>query len=300
MNDDNKPTEEQVKAANEQEKAKWEDDFDQDQLIIPVSREETADDEAKDDAADDDKEEKDDAPVEDEAEYSEPEPVVTVEDPGEYQPKDYSFEIEIKGKTHKVETADDAEKLAEEFAEELTAKQLLTLISKGSKIDLKQERDRDEWESKKEKYDSQLAEQKAREENVANIGAEMEYLVGKGLVPAVPKEYVDADWSDPEVAKQPGVKEQIALLNYMVKENQVRAKAGIKLLTSVVDAYNSWKLDNAEKQKDEEKRQAGEARRAAGARIAGSSPAPQTPYVPQGIAVGNPNVFKRDQAMWDN
>ncbi len=57
-------------------------------------------------------------------------------------------------------------------------------------------------------------------------------------------------------------------------------------------------LETSSQKKKEETKAAGEARKAAGARVAGSSPAQQGSYVPKGIAVGNPNVFKRSEAIW--
>mgnify|MGYP001616057848 CR=1 FL=1 len=94
-------------------------------------------------------------------------------------------------------------------------------------------------ETKKATFDEQSQVSEAREKMVEDFASEMDYLVGKKLLPPVAAEFKNADWSDAHVAKQPGVKEQIALLNYMVKENEVRAKAGVKQLASVVDAFNA-------------------------------------------------------------
>jgi hypothetical protein len=48
-------------------------------------------------------------------EVSEPAPLVTVQDPGEYTPADYSFEVTLKdGKTVKVASAEEADKIAED------------------------------------------------------------------------------------------------------------------------------------------------------------------------------------------
>lgn len=289
------PTEEQVQQSNAVEEAKWADDFSEEQLVIKSKPEEAPKDESPE-------EPKVEAKVEDETpiEFDEPAPIVTVEDPGEYQPKDYSFEIEIKGKTHKVDTAEKAAELAEEYAEELNAKQLVSLINKGTQIGLKQDRDRERYDELKAKYDEQTAEQEGRQESIAQLASEMEYLVAKGFMPEVEGQYKDADWSDPQVASQPGVKEQIELITYMTKENDTRAKAGVRPLTSIVDAYNAWQLDS-NRVKEEQSRQAeAEARKVAGSRVAGVSASAQQPYVAKGIAVGDPNKFRGNNSVWED
>jgi hypothetical protein len=113
----------------------------------------------------------------------------------------------------------------------------------------------------------------------------MDYLVAKGQLPAVSKELKDANWSDPEIAAQAGVKEQIALLSYMEKENRVRTKAGLAPMTSVLDAWNAMQLEEAKTGQANQAKRAADARKAAGARVGGSQPA-QASNVPKGYAVG--------------
>ena len=310
-----KPTEEQVKAHNEAEEARWQGDYKEEDLAVPYKREDAKDEKKPVDKpdgtqGDDGGDKPDDKPGDSEEveQYSEPAPVITVEDPGEYKPADYSFEVTLKdGKTVKVSTTEEAEKLADDPDNFETPKQLMDFINKQNKMARNLERDYEKWESQKKTFTEQLETETQRRETIDTYVSEFSYLVSKGLIPAVAKEYLDADWSDPEVAKQPGVKEQLALLDYMVKENAIRAKAHVKPITSIVDAYNAWQLD-ADHQKEESKRKeteeaekaAGEARKAAGARVAGVSPANQGTYVPKGIAVGNPHVFDRGAAQWDN
>jgi len=307
-------SEEQVKAANEAEMKKWEGDFDPASLEVPYSREESKDDkkseeeDPKTDKGDEDGQEIDDAEVETDDEYTEPAPVLTVEDPGEFTPGDYSFEVTLKdGKTHKVSTPEEADKLAEDPENFETPKQLLDFIRRSQKMENQLDKDKEKWEAQKKTFDEQTEVAEQRQETVENMVSEFKYLVGKGLMPKIDKQYLDADWSDPEVAKQPGVKEQMELLNYMVRENEVRAKAKVRLLTSVVDAYNAWQQDPERKKADEErqkaeddKRAAGEARRVAGARVAGVSASNQTPYAPKGVAVGRVINFGTDPSVWDD
>lgn len=296
-------TEEQVNAANAAEDAKWQGDFPEENLTIPYKRE--------DDAKADDKPKATDAPKDDDSKdkeeatevvaYSDPEPIVTVENPGEFKPGDYSFEVTLKdGKTVKVATPEDAEKLADDPENFETPKQLMEFINKQNKMNTKLDKERDEYDKQKFTFDEQTATEGERLESINTLANEFKYLEDKGMIPKVPAEYRAADWTDPEVAKQPGVKEQLDLLNYMSKENASRKKAGVKELASAIDAFSGWQLEQSKSKDAEESRAAADARKAAGARVVGSSPAQQGSYVPRGIAVGNPNVMKRGAAVWDN
>lgn len=294
------PSEEQIQAANKAEDAKWADDFPEENLKIPYKQEETTDEGA------DDKSKKEDQEVEENAdehvveEYEAPAAVVTTEDPGEYKPADYSFEVTLKdGKTQKVSTPEEAEKLADDPDNFETPKQLMDFINKQNKMNRNLDKDYEKWESEKKTYDSQIETQKERDQTVTTLTSGFEYLIAKGLMPKLDPADAIADWSDPEVAKHPGVKEQIELINYMTKENTSREKAGIPVLASALDAYNAWQLETGRKQADKEKKESGEQRRAAGARVAGVSPAQQGSYVPKGIAVGKV-MSKRGAAMWDD
>lgn len=297
------PTEEQleaVKSANDAEMQKWQGDFTEDQLAVPYKRE------AEDDKEEKPKtEEKKDDDVEEDSEqaatHDDPEPLVTVDDPGEFTPADYSFEVTLKdGKTVTVATPEEAEKLADDPDNFETPKQLMDFINKQNKMVLNLDRDREKWEKDKKAYDEQSEAAESRIQISNTMASEFDYLVTKGLMPVIDKKYLDADWTDPEIAKQDGVKEQIDLVNYMVEENEVRIKAKIKPLTSIVDAFNAWKQDSSAQAKVAEEQAAGEARKAAGARVAGVSASQQGSFVPKGIAVGNPNVLKRGAAVWDN
>lgn len=302
------PTEEQVKAANAAEEAKWQGDFKEEDLVIPYKREEAPAEGEKKGEEGDKTEEKTEGPAKVAEPLPEVEQVAAPEDPGVYTPADYSFEVTLKdGKTAKVSTPEEAEKLADDPDNFETPKQLMEFITKSNKMQRNLDRDHEKWEESKKKFDDYTASETERRETVDNYASEFSYLVGKGLLPNIAEEHLNADWNDPEVAKQPGVKEQIELLNYMVEENKVRAKAKVKPLTSIVDTYNAMQADPARKQAaekakadEEAHKAAGEARKAAGAKVAGVSAAEQIPYVPKGIAVGNPNVLKRGAAVWDD
>jgi hypothetical protein len=316
MSEPQQPTEEQVKAANAAEEAKWQGDFDEESLAIPYKREEKKDDtnDTRGGTGDDGERSNDQDGTNEgdervaEITYSEPDAVITVEDPGDYQPANYSFEVTLKdGKTVKVSTPEEAEKLADDPDNFETPKQLMDFINKQNKMNRNLDKDFDKWESQKKTFDEQSAAESERQQAVENYVNEFTYLMDKGLMPKIEEKYRDANWDDPEVAKQPGVREHVELLNYMAKENAARNKSKIKPLTSIVDAYNAWQQDDghkkaeAKRKEEEEAHQAaGEARKSAGARVAGVSASNQAPYVPKGIAVGRPNVFKRSQDIWND
>lgn len=232
--------------------------------------------------------------------YADPEPVITAEDPGEYTPGDYSFEVQIKGKTIKVTSADQADELADEHADDLDAKTLGKLIRGGLKIESQSERDLKEWQEKKDKYDAQVSANNERQEALIALAAEFNYLVSKGLLPEVEDKYKNANWEDPEVAKQPGVVEQVELLRYMGKENEARAKLGVKPFGSVIDAYNSLQAEKSKTKAVEEKKAIAESRKAASAKIVGTSTAPVPAMAPKGVAVGRVIDFNRDPSIWEN
>lgn len=284
----------QGKQAVNSNAAAWQDDFKEEELIIPYKREE-----AETTKTEEKTEDKVDEEEVVEA-HDEPAPVITAQDPGDYTPADYSFEVTLKdGKTVTVKTPEEAEKLADDPDNFETPKQLMDFINKQNKMNRSLDKDQEKWEAAKKTYDEQAATEKQRQDTIDSYAKEFDYLSKKGLLPKVDAQYLAADWSDPEVAKQPGVKEQIELLNYMVKENKVRAKAGVKPLTSVVDTFNAWQADNDRKQAAKEHKEAGEARRAAGARVAGVAPSAQAPYVPKGIAVGRV-LPQRGASMWED
>lgn len=301
-------TEEQVtqtQAANEAEMARWKDDFSEEELTIPYKREETdgkrTDEETEeefktDETADDGATEiQDDLPAK-------PVSVVTTEDPGEYKPADYSFEVTLaSGKTAKVTTPEEAEKIADDPDNFETPKQLMEFINKQNKMQRNLDRDYDKWESQKKDHDFQVGQQREREIIVDNLAKGFEYLESKGLIPAIDPKYKlpGVDWGVPDIAKQAGVKEQIALINYMTKENESRIKAGIPPLSSALDAYNAWKLDTNQKDTEKEQKEAGEARKRASSRVAGVSSSQQGSYVPKGIAVGRV-LSRRGAAVWDD
>ncbi len=246
-------------------------------------------------------------PVVEEIEQEELPPLVTLEDPGDYTPTDYSFEVSIlvgeegkeREKKVKITSVADAEKLLEDDPNFGSAKNLLDFNRKVTKMETNGELERKDYDKRKAEYDKQVSEQQSRQDYIEGVAKEINYLVGKGKLPKVSAKYANADWSDPEIAKQPGVKEQNALLNYMVKENAARQKAGIAPFAGAVDAYNAMLVDTQVVKNTEAKKQAGEQRRAAGSRVAGGTPNPVT-LAPKGISVGRGGSLRDLDSGWSN
>lgn len=223
----------------------------------------------------------------------EPEPIEVLDDPGEFVPKDYSFEVVIyegeegkeKPRTVKIKSIEDAESLLDKDPNFGSARELLNFNRKVTRMETSSERDKDTWQRAKNEFEAQSKEVEDRQQNIANIANEINYLVSKGKLPKVDAKYANTDWTNPNVAKLPGVKEQVALLNYMAKENRARSKAGLQPLSSAIDAFNSMQLDEVEHKRSDNASKAAQDRKEAGARIAGTSPT-RGHAAPSGIAVG--------------
>jgi len=240
------------------------------------------DDDSKDDEQEDDDNEEDDEPEQHEAFKVE----VPTSDPGEFVPNDYSFEVTLDGKSHKITSPEQAEEFADEHAEEFDAKSLLKFMRQASRMEDRLERDREEFEAKKAAFDEANKSAQEQQATINNIANEITYLVSKGKLPKVDAKYVTADWSNPDVAKQPGVKEQVELLNFMRTENDARKKAGLAPITSALDAFNAWELERKDTSEEDEENRRAQARKKASSRVAGTSPAPVNMKAPKGIAVG--------------
>jgi len=289
MNESKAPTEEEVKLANEAEMAKWQPDFTPEELGVKA--------EPKVEEKEEEKEEEEEPVVED-IEYTEPEPILTVSDPGEFKPGDYSFSVTVDGKTTKITSPEQAEEFADTNAEAFSAKDLIDFMRKANKMESGLENDKAKWESDVERYNSQSSAEKERQENISALASEIEYMISKGLLPTIAEEHKNANWSDPLVAKQPGVREQIELVNYMKKENDARVKAGVKPLSSMIDAFNAMKIEKGSKEATDVHERSARSRQAVGAKVSSVTPTDGAKY-PKGIAVGDPNIFKRNANIWE-
>lgn len=221
-----------------------------------------------------------------------PDPTPSLPDPGDFVPADYSFEVQVfdaegkNARTHKIKSVEQWDELLDGDPNLGSASALLKAQRAATKMETGNDRDQRDHEAKKAQYTNEKTQIEAQKTATNTMIAEIGYLQGQGKLPAVDPKYVNADWSDPEVAKQPGVKEQLALLNYMRSENKKLSAAGLPQMTSIRDAFNSFQLDRAEKGAPARRQQAGQQRKAAGARVASTSSSALAGGAPAGVSVG--------------
>jgi hypothetical protein len=217
--------------------------------------------------------------------------IETVEDPGEYVPKDYSFDVVVydeegkNGRTVNIKSVDQFEELMEKDPNLGSASALSKALRLSNKMDINEERDKTEFDAKKSEYAAAVQNQERQVQATTNMANEINYLVDSGDLPKVDSQYVDADWSDPEVAKHSGVKEQVALLQFMRDENNRRHRLGLPAMTSVLDAFNAYERANSKTKDIDAKKLAGQQRKDAASVVAPASPAATT-NAPKGISVG--------------
>lgn len=260
-------------------------------LTEPSIKDEEGNDVRKDEKPDEKVEEKTEPEVEDVPIDDEPAPINLLDDPGDFKASDLSFEVvtyDEEGKSPKVtkiESISQWDNLINTDPNFGSGGALLKAQRLATKMENGLEQEQKDWQTKKDAFTTQQ-EAVARENEALNtLQAEANYLVSKGLLPKIAPELINADWSDPQIAKQSGVKEQLDLLNYMKKENRQRSKAGLKPIGSLIDGFNAMKQDQSVQQQSETKHRASEARKVTASQVAGATPNPVT-IAPKGIAVG--------------
>lgn len=216
---------------------------------------------------------------------------VAVENPGEFTPNDYSFDITVfdsegkNAKTVKIKDSDAWDQLLESDPNLGSAAALAKGLRLAAKMESNIDRDRDAYDKQKADYDSAVAAEAARTQALNTMTAEIDYLAKNGDLPDIDVKYVNADWTDKEIAKQPGVKERTELLTFMRNENNKRNRLGLKPITSVIDAFNAYERQNSKTRQIDSKKLAGQQRKAAGSVVAPASPSQNT-TAPKGISVG--------------
>jgi len=231
-----------------------------------------------------------DAPVQAVVEETAPvfEPTTQLVDPGEFVPNNYSFDIKLAdGTTVTINTPEDIENLGSdvEFA---SAADLIKTQANYSRMMSGIESDKKVYDAEKSAYDNEQATVQRQEEFISGIESGMGYLESNGSLPPVPKQYENADWSDPEVAKQPGVKERVAIIEYMSTENAKRARAGVPPIASVLDAHNAMQLASLQQANTVKADAAKAATKARGSMVGGESSQSQgATNIPDNMIVGS-------------
>lgn len=216
-------------------------------------------------------------------------PTPPAQDPGtEFVPQgDYAFDIEylVDGESHtlRVTKPEDMEQLPA-TAQFTSPKQMFDVQAKFNAMTLGIDQERRDWEANKERFESEQAQAQELETRVQNSIAEMNYLSEKGKLPPLDPKFEDADWSDPEVQKDPGVKARWDLIQFRAQENQVRAKAGLGPM-SMIEAQMTMQQEQADKAAAEQKAKDAAARKARGAMVDGPTPTPVS-SIPDDMIVG--------------
>jgi hypothetical protein len=244
-------------------------------------------------AAAEEAEDAEDAEETEEAELEQPE-TVYIDDPGEFMPKDYSFDVVTydedgnKPKVVSIKSIDEWEKLLESEPNLGSSLAVNKAFRQAQKMENGLDTDKREWEQKKAEYDEAVRNQEQQEQRNTQIFNEISYLMDKGDLPKLTNQEMNSlDWSDKAVVKaHPNIKPHADLLAFMRKENASRLKAGLNPMQSAMDAYNAMQLDGRRDQDESRRQQQAEARKAAGARVSSGSSTSMSSGAPKGIAVG--------------
>lgn len=278
-------------------------------LVEPVSRREDGTSVVDDAQKDEDKSEENveaEPPATAEPEINLPQ--VTLDDPGEYTPQDYSFTVTTydedgkKPKNVKIDSVEKWDELLETDPNLGSAAALLKADRAAAKMEANSERDEAAHKAAKEAYDSQVESVGQSEATTTQWANEIEYLAERGDLPKIDAKFENVAWvganADKEALKDPAVKARIELLEYLRKENAARLNKGLSPMSPTA-AFNAMQLDTRVKADKDNKTKAAEARKAAGARVAGTSPAP-VGGAPKGIAVGRAGSLRDLAGGWNN
>lgn len=235
-------------------------------------------------------------------------PQVTLDDPGEYRPQDYSFTVTTfdedgkKPKNVKIDSVEKWDELLETDPNLGSAAALLKADRAAAKMEANLERDEATHTAAKEAYDTQVESVGQSEATTQQWANEIDYLAERGDLPKIDTKFENVPWvganADKEALKDPAVKARIELLEYLRKENASRVSKGLSPMSPTA-AFNAMQLDTRLKQDKEAKSKAAEARKAAGARVAGTSPNP-TSTAPRGIAIGRAGSLRDLAGGWNN
>jgi len=193
-----------------------------------------------------------------------------VTDPGEFQPKDYSYDITLAdGSVIKISKPEDIKNIPADASFE-SPQALFEAGAKYTQMVNGIEADKREYEANKEKFESDKENKEAVEKRIETAIAEMNYLETKGRLPKYDAKYDSMNWNDPEVAKQPGIKERLELITYRAKENEQRQALGLGEM-SLIEAQMQMAQEARESREVEVKNKQAEARKKRGSMVGGNT-----------------------------
>lgn len=216
------------------------------------------------------------APSPPEPQTTPPEPTPTlevVEDPGEFKPSDYSFKVTVDGKEMTVKDEADVEAitdLLEEKPEAISAKDFIKFNRSVSAMDNGIAKEKTDHDAKKAAYDTYTETVEVQEKRIEGINNGINYLEAKNLLPKVDSKLVDAVWKDHPDAD--GIKERLALLNYMAEENTRRVEAGLEPSFDPIAAYNGMQLEQANNKDTQADAAENDKRKSKGSMVGGNAP----------------------------
>ena len=222
------------------------------------------------------------------AHVPEPSRVEPVADPGDaFVPTgNYAFDVTLAdGTVITISNPNDIDNLPQD-ADFGTPANLMKAQAALNRMTTGLDQEQREWEAQKASFEQQAQTQAAAEERVNMMIAEVNYLESKGKLPKVAAEFENADWSNPEVAKQPGVKERLDLFTYQQAENLERTKLGLPAM-SLLEAHLQMQTEAAETASNDKRQLEASARKQRGAMVGGSSPS-SVPNTPDGYIIGTP------------
>lgn len=240
---------------------------------------------------------------------------VGIEDPGEYQPADYSFDVVTyddegkKPKTVHITSVDQWDELLEADPNFGSTSSLMKAMRASNRMERGLEEDQKDWEARKAQYDEAVSLQEEYQGNVQSVANEMNYLATKGELPVLTQGEQNMSWyksgtltPDPKVLQDhPNVKAWVDLVLYMRRESANRTKAGLPPLKSAIDAFNAMQLDSRVKQDQQRAGRAAQVRKENGARVSSPGTTPVSAIAPAGIKVGrNLGSLQRLGQNWSN
>lgn len=245
-------------------------------------------------------EEEDEAPVDEEEieedteeEDTSPPPTAPtpLTDPGAFVPNDYSFEVTTydadgnNPKIVKISSTEQWDKLLEDEPSFGSTAAFMKASRAISRMENNQEHDKAAYDTKVADYAAQQTAAAHNETVLSNWEKEIGYLVAQKKLPTITPEQSTLNWADPDVAKQPGIREQLALMKYMNTESKRRIAAGLPPVTSMIEAYNAKRLDDMTAETTESTQRQATARKQRGAMVNRAQSAP-IKEAPKGMIVG--------------
>ncbi len=202
-----------------------------------------------------------------------PEPVVQApqaEDPGDFTPNDYSYDVTLAdGTVVHIAKPEDIKNIPADASFE-SPQALFEASANYTKMVNGIESDKRAYEADKEKFESEKQATEATEKRIQTAIAEMNYLEAKGRLPKYDPKYDTMNWNDPEVAKQPGIKERMELFEYRAKENEQRTALGLGEM-SLIEAQMQMAQEAREAVDTEKRNKQAEHRKAKGSMVGGNT-----------------------------